>query len=130
MFEFVYQGYESSAWVPQALFDGNLVTQAVFGDNAAIIRDRIGLTLWPENRVAPAYGMAPNPDPSRPLSWTVNCLACHMAEIDGVVYFGAGSKVLDEKKLADTVKLITGEAGRRLLSPGGTPTARPRTPTR
>jgi hypothetical protein len=63
--------------------------------------------------------MAPNPDPGQPLSWTVNCLACHMAEIDGVVYFGAGSKVLDEKMLADTVKLVTGSAGRQLLSGSG-----------
>jgi hypothetical protein len=118
LFEFLYQGYASSAWVPQALFDGNAVTQAVVGDNTAIIRDRIGLTLWPENPLARAYGMAPNPDPGAPPSWTVNCLACHTAEIDGVVYFGAGSKVLDEKVLADTVKLVTGCAGRQLLTAG------------
>jgi hypothetical protein len=115
LFEFVYQGYEGSVWVPQALFDGNAITRAVVGDNTTIIRDRIGMTTWPENRYARAYGMAPNPDPGRPLGWTVNCLACHTAEIDGVVYFGAGSKVLDEKMLADTVKLVTGRVGRRLL---------------
>jgi mono/diheme cytochrome c family protein len=119
LFAFMYQGYESSAWVPQALFDGNLLTKAVVGETSAIIRDRIGLTLWPENPVAPAYGMAPNPAAGKPLSWTVNCLACHVAEIDGVVYFGAGSKVLDEKMLADTVKLVTGQAGRRMLASGG-----------
>src|SRR5215831_15367305 len=77
LFDFFYQGYSSSAWVPQALFDGNAVTQAVVGDNTAIIRDRIGLVLWPENRLARAYGMAPNPDPGAPPGWTVNCLACH-----------------------------------------------------
>jgi hypothetical protein len=118
LFEFIYQGYDGTVWVPQALFDGNSITQAVIGDNAAIIRDRIGLTIWPENRIAPAYGMAPNPDLGQPLGWTVNCLACHTAEIDGVVYFGAGSKVLDEKVLADTVKLVTGRVGRQLLLSG------------
>jgi hypothetical protein len=91
----------------------------VVGDSATIIRDRIGLSVWPENRLARAYGMAPNPDPAQPLGWTVNCLACHTAEIDGVVYFGAGSKVLDEKMLADTVKLVTSQAGRRVLAANG-----------
>ena len=32
LFDFVYQTYDSSAWIPQSLFDGNLVTQAVVGD--------------------------------------------------------------------------------------------------
>ena len=45
--------------------------------------------------------------------WTRNALACHTAEIDGVVYFGAGTKVLDEKVLADTVRMVTGVGGRR-----------------
>jgi hypothetical protein len=116
LFAFMYEGYNSSAWIPQSLFDGNLITQAILGRNETIIRDRIGMVLWPENQVARAYGMAPNPDPSQPLSWTVNCLACHTAEIDGVVYFGAGTKVLDEKALADTVRLVTGAGGRQTLS--------------
>ena len=28
--------------------------------------------------------------------WTVNCLVCHTAEIDGVTYLGAGTKVFDD----------------------------------
>jgi RoxA-like, cytochrome c-like len=119
LFEFVYQGNDSSAWIPQSLFDGNRFTQAVMGDNVEIIGNLIGLVPWTENRVVKAFGMAPNPVPDQPLSWTVNCLACHTAEIDGVVYFGAGGKVLDEKMLADTVKLVTNRRGRQILSSAG-----------
>src|SRR5687767_9772057 len=32
LFDFVYQTYESSAWIPQSLFDRNLITQAIVGD--------------------------------------------------------------------------------------------------
>ena len=32
LFEFMYQTYQSSAWIPQSLFDSNLVSQAVAGD--------------------------------------------------------------------------------------------------
>ena len=48
------------AWIPQSLFDSNLVTQVVAGDIETIVRDEVGLVLWPENTVIPAYGMAPN----------------------------------------------------------------------
>jgi hypothetical protein len=112
LLEFVYQGYDSSAWIPQSLLDGNWMTRAAFGDNYTIARDRIGLVPWPENKVVVAYGMAPSPSGGQPLSWSVNCLACHMAEIDGIAYFGAGTKVLDEKALADMVKMVTSSAGR------------------
>ena len=33
---------------------------------------------------------------AQPLKWTVNCLVCHTAEIDGVAYFGAGTKTFDD----------------------------------
>ena len=95
LFAFVHQTYDTSAWIPQALFDGNLATQAVVGDVDTIVRDKVGLVLWPENALIPAYGMAPTRTDA-PLSWTVNCLVCHTAEIDGVAYFGAGTKVFDE----------------------------------
>jgi len=111
LFEFIYQGYDSSVWIPQSLFDNNLIAQAVVGDTETIVRDRIGLVLWPENKIAVAYGMAPNWTPDKPLSWTLNCVACHMAEIDGVAYFGAGAKVLDEKTLADSVTMVTNSRG-------------------
>ena len=29
LFEFVYETYEASSWIPQSLFDSNLITQAV-----------------------------------------------------------------------------------------------------
>jgi mono/diheme cytochrome c family protein len=120
LFEFVYQGYDSSAWVPQSVLEGNWVTRLVLGDSRTIARDRVGLVPWPENSVAAVFGMAPNPAVGQPLSWSLNCLACHMAEIDGVAYFGAGAKVLDEKELADTVKLVTSPVGRHRLARGGT----------
>jgi len=43
-----------------------------------------------------------------------------MAEIDGIAYFGAGTKVLDEKALADMVKMVTSSTGRYRLTHGGT----------
>ena len=55
------------------------------------------------------------PRPDQPPGWSINCLACHMAEIDGVAYFGAGTKLLDERILADTVKMVTSSAGRYRL---------------
>jgi hypothetical protein len=120
LFEFTYEAYDSSAWVPQSLLDGNWITRAVLGDGRTIARDRVGLVPWPENKIAVVYGMAPNPAPGQPLSWSLNCLTCHTAEIDGVVYFGAGTKILDEKALADTVKMVTGSAGRHRLPRDGT----------
>ena len=107
LFDFVYQTYQSSAWIPQSLFDGNAITHAVAGDVDTIIRDRVGIVAWKANARVPAYGMAPSHDAERPVSWTVNCVICHTAEIDGVAYFGAGGKTFDEKRLSDTLKLLT-----------------------
>jgi hypothetical protein len=76
LFDFVYQTYESSAWIPQSLFDRNLVTQAVIGSVDTIVRDQVGLVLWRDNALVPAFGMAPNREVGRPLRWTVNCLVC------------------------------------------------------
>ena len=61
LFDFIYQTYDSSAWIPQSLFDGNLVTQAVVGDVDTIVGEKVGLVLWREQSVVPAYGMAPEP---------------------------------------------------------------------
>jgi len=72
LFSFVHQTYETTAWVPQSLFDNNLVAQVVAGDVETIVRDKVGLVLWPENDSIPAYGMAPNLSTTAPLSWTVN----------------------------------------------------------
>ena len=111
LFDFVYEAYKASAWIPQSLFDSNLVTQAVVGDVNTIVGDKVGLVLWKDNALVPAFGMAPNAawapvdsDDLRaaaaatrePLKWTVNCLVCHTAEIDGVAYLGAGTKTFDE----------------------------------
>jgi mono/diheme cytochrome c family protein len=116
---FTYQAYDSSAWVPESVLSGNWMTEALLGDRHTIARDRVGLVPWRENRTVVAFGMAPNLTPGQPLGWSVNCLACHTAEIDGVVYFGAGAKVLDEKVLADTVKMATSSTGRVRLPGGG-----------
>ncbi|PYR62343.1 MAG: hypothetical protein DMF91_07085, partial [Acidobacteria bacterium] len=77
--------------------------------------EKAGLVLWRDNARVPAFGMAPNVDSNEPLRWTVNCLVCHMAEIDGVVYLGAGTKVFDEVWLGEALKQLTSERWRPLL---------------
>lgn len=115
LFDFMYETYQSSAWVPQSLFDTNAVTQAVVGDMDTIVGREVGLVRWRDNPRVPAFGMAPNvttKDPSvapKTLRWTVNCLVCHTAEIDGVAYFGAGSKTFDELWLGTALKRLTSE---------------------
>jgi hypothetical protein len=115
LFDFVYQTYDASAWIPQSLFDMNLVTQAVVGDVQTIVRDKAGLVPWRDNPVVPAFGMAPNTAAGQPLRWTVNCLVCHTAEIDGITYFGAGTKAFDDVWLGQSLRALTSEQWRRLL---------------
>lgn len=115
LFDFVHQTYRTSAWIPQSLFETNLVTQTIVGDIDTIVRDKVGLVPWRENAFVPAYGMAPSLEPDKPLRWTVNCLVCHTAEIDGVAYFGAGTKRFDDKWLGEALKVLTDEKWLRLL---------------
>ena len=115
LFDFVYQTYDSSAWIPQSLFDGNLAIQAIVGDVETIVRDKVGLVLWRDNPRVPAFGMAPNAARGEPLKWTVNCVTCHTAEIDGVVYFGAGTKTFDDKWLGDALKVLTSDRWRGVI---------------
>jgi hypothetical protein len=115
LFDFMYEGFDSAAWVPQSLFERKEML-APFGDPDAIITRTIGLIGWPQNRSAKTYGMAPDLAPGRPLGWTANCVTCHIAEIDGVVYFGGGGKMLDEMMLKLAVQVLTGARWRdRLL---------------
>lgn len=125
LFDFIYQTYEASAWIPQSLFDSNLVTQAVVGDVETIVGEKVGLVVWRDNPMVPAFGMAPNGStwPARsdreqqePLRWTVNCLVCHTAEIDGVAYFGAGTKTFDDLWLGEALKKLTSDRWRGRLS--------------
>jgi hypothetical protein len=116
LFDFVYQTYDSSAWIPQSLFDGNLATQVIVGDVDTIVRDKVGLVVWRDNPRVPAFGMAPNATRGEPLKWTVNCITCHTAEIDGVVYFGAGTKTFDDKWLGDSLKVLTSERWRAVMA--------------
>ena len=111
LFEFVYQTYDASAWIPQSLFDANVAMQAVVGDVQTIVGEKVGLTLWRDNAAVPAFGMAPNAADRAddPLRWTVNCLVCHTAEIDGVPYFGAGTKTFDDLWLGEALKKLTNE---------------------
>ena len=109
LFDFVYQTYDTDAWIPQSLFDANIVTQAVVGSVDTIVRDHVGLVSWRENARVPAFGMAPSRALDQPLKWTVNCLVCHTAEIDGVAYFGAGTKIFDDKVLGDALKRLTSD---------------------
>src|SRR5262245_41496291 len=60
LFDFVYQTYDSSAWIPQSLFERNLITQTVVGDVDTIVGDRVGLVLWRDNPRVVAFGMAPS----------------------------------------------------------------------
>ena len=115
LFDFIYQTYETTAWIPQSLFDGNLISQVIAGDVATIVRDKVGLALWREHPRVSAYGMAPDLRPGAPLRWTVNCLVCHVAEIDGVAYLGAGSKVFDDKWLGEALKTLTSDRWTPLL---------------
>jgi hypothetical protein len=115
LFDFMYQTYDSSAWIPQSLFDSNLVTQAVIGDVDTIVSQKVGLVLWREQSVVPAYGMAPSPRSDLPLRWTVNCLVCHTAEIDGVAYLGAGTKTFDDRWLGEALKTLTSDRWRSVL---------------
>ena len=115
LFDFVYQTYDASAWIPQSLFDANLVAQVVAGDVDTIVGERVGLVLWKDNPRVPAFGMAPNAGTGEPLRWTVNCLVCHTAEIDGVAYFGAGTKTFDDLWLGEALKRLTGRGWRQLL---------------
>jgi hypothetical protein len=123
LFDFVYETYDASAWIPQSLFDGNLAMQAIVGDVDTIVGEKVGLVLWRDNRHVPAFGMAPNAptgSPTRgrssdPLRWTVNCLICHTAEIDGVAYFGAGTKTFDDLWLGQALKALTNDRWRTRL---------------
>ena len=117
LFDFVYETFDSSAWIPQSLFDSNLLTQVVTGSVQTIVEDNVGLVPWRDNDAVVAYGMAPGAPPDHSGSWTVNCLVCHMAQIDGVAYFGAGNKTFDDKWLGDALKSLTSRRGRLLLSP-------------
>ncbi|RPI55145.1 MAG: hypothetical protein EHM55_08745 [Acidobacteria bacterium] len=124
LFEFVYQTYDASAWIPQSLFDGNIATQVIAGDVETIVGEKVGLTLWRDNPSVPAFGMAPNAtgsdvrrtsEATEPLRWTVNCLVCHTAEIDGVAYFGAGTKTFDDLWLGEALKQLTNDRWRPRL---------------
>lgn len=115
MYDFIYQTYDSSTWIPQSLFDGSLATHAIVGSVDTIVRDKVGLVLWRDNPRVPAFGMAPNATAGEPLKWTVNCVTCHTAEIDGVAYFGAGTKTFDDKWLGDSLKVLTSERWRSRL---------------
>jgi len=116
LFDFMYETYDASAWIPQSLFDTNVMTQAIVGDVDTIVGDKVALVLWRDNPKVPAFGMAPNADADAPLRWTVNCLVCHTAEIDGRAYFGAGSKTFDELWLGTALKQLTNERWRGRLA--------------
>ena len=66
LFDFMYQTYDSSAWIPQSLFDGNLVTQAVVGDVDTIVGEKVGLVLWREQtrRAGLRHGAGPAAGPA------------------------------------------------------------------
>ena len=60
LFDFIYQTYDSSAWIPQSLFDGNLATHAIVGSVDTIVATRWGSCYGATTRRVPAFGMAPN----------------------------------------------------------------------
>jgi hypothetical protein len=109
LFDFMYQTYQASAWIPQSLFDSSFARRTAIGDVDTIVGEQIGLVRWHDNPRVPAFGMAPNAGTNEPLRWTVNCLICHTAEIDGVAYFGAGTKTFDDVWLGESLKKLTGD---------------------
>jgi hypothetical protein len=108
-----YGGTEAFG-VPTSLVMGNAVTRAIW-DYDQVLERKIGLVGWPENREAPVYGIAASRGRAGTRSYTSNCVMCHIAEIDGVVYFGAGSKIQDEKVLVDMALKAASPVGRVLL---------------
>ena len=68
LFGFMYETYRASAWIPQSLFDSNLVTQAVAGDVDTIVGKKVGLVLWRDNPRVRAFGMAPNAGTGEPVT--------------------------------------------------------------
>ena len=118
-FDFVYQTYDSSAWIPQSLFEGTWSCRPSLGDVDTIVRDKVGLVLWRNNPRVVAFGMAPSRSADKPLmsgrsiAWSVTprrSTAC--------AYLGAGTKVFDDKMLGDALKLLTRPAGRHIGSSG------------
>jgi hypothetical protein len=118
LFDFMYEGFDSAAWVPQSLFERKELL-APLGDADAIVTRTVGLIGWPQNRAARIYGMAPQLTPGRPHAWTANCVTCHITEIDGVVYLGGGGKVLDETLLKLAVQGLTDARWRAKLLDNG-----------
>ena len=55
LFDFMYETYDASAWIPQSLFDTNVLTQAVMGDVNTIVGEKVGLVLWRDNPRVPAF---------------------------------------------------------------------------
>lgn len=106
-------GGADSFGVPASLLKGNPLSRAVW-DYDAVLGTKVGLVLWPANPRLIAYGISAVGTPAG-LRHTSNCVMCHVAEIDGIVYFGAGSKVFDEKSLADIALKATNPVGRVLL---------------
>ncbi|MCH8291002.1 hypothetical protein IH992_07880 [Candidatus Poribacteria bacterium] len=117
LFGFMTETYNGSFFIPNSLLQGNFITQAVIGDRQTIARDKVGLVFWPENQTTQVYGVSPNVKSGEPIGFTSNCVMCHLAEIDGKIYFGAGNKLFDEKVLVDSLTKLTSSLGRVLLSP-------------
>ena len=107
LFGFMTETYNGSFFIPNSLLQGNFITQAVIGDRRTIARDKVGLVFWPENQTTQVYGVSPNVKSGEPIGFTSNCVMCHLAEIDGKIYFGAGNKLFDEKVLVDSLTKLT-----------------------
>lgn len=118
LFDFMNEDYGGAFWIPTSLLDGNVITRAVAGSQESIARDRVGLVLWPENEITRVYGVSPNFTSGEPLGFTSNCVLCHLAEIDGTVYLGAGNKLFDEKALVDALTRLTSRTGRSIIPLG------------
>ena len=118
LFDFMTENFSSSFWIPKSLLDGNVVTRVVAGSQKSIAQDKVGLVMWPENSMTEVYGVSPNIGTGKPLGFTSNCVMCHLAEIDGQVYFGAGNKLFDEKVLVESLVQLTGYIGRTTLTTG------------
>ena len=125
LFDFMYQTYEASAWIPQSLFDSNLVTQAVVGDVDTIVGDKVGLVLWRDNARVPAFGMAPErrePNASRSGGRSTAWCATRRRSTASRIWAPA-PKTFDELWLGEALKRLTSDPWRSLLPRGSADSA-------
>ena len=109
LFDFVYQTYDSSAWIPQSLFDGNLSPRQSSATSTRSCATRSGSSCGARNRACPrsAWRRISRPDSRSSGRSTASCATPRISTAS--TYFGAGTKVFDDNWLGDALKVLTSE---------------------